>query len=132
TGEKKINKNILIILFTSDFYKFYYALNLASTYQACDKKVTVYFTGFSCNFLRKDWEKYDAMNYSKSFTKTQMTSYKDVLSLCKELKVKFFFCKTAIDFLGINKKMILNSLEIEELSLYHIINKHKDNKTLFI
>ena len=57
----KNNKNskILIILFTSDFYKYYYALNLASTYKAADKDVSIFYTGYAVNFLSKYWKKYD-------------------------------------------------------------------------
>ena len=43
----KNNKNskILIILFTSDFYKYYYGLNLASTYKAVIKKLVYFIQG---------------------------------------------------------------------------------------
>ena len=53
------NSKILIILFTSDFYKYYYALNLASTYKATNKDVSIFYTGYAINFLSKYWKKYD-------------------------------------------------------------------------
>ena len=57
----KNNKNskILIILFTSDFYKYYYGLNLASTYKATNKDVSIFYSGYAINFLLKNWKKYD-------------------------------------------------------------------------
>ena len=128
----KNNKNILIIIFTTDFYKFYYALNLASTYQACNKKVTVYFTGYSCNFLKKKWKRYDKSKNEDKFKETKMISYIGILDLCMELNVKFYFCDTAMKFLNIEESEFIEGLNIKALPLYHIINVHKDNKTFFI
>ena len=127
-----IDRNILIILFTSDFYKCYYALNLASTYQACNINVTLFFSGYSCNFLRNDWIKFDKKNFSKKFSKKKMTSYLDVFNLCLEIKVKFFYCDTAMNFLNLERKDLINNNKVVAMSLYEIINKHKNNKTIFI
>ena len=129
---KNNNKNILIILFTSDFYKYYYALNLASTYQACNKSVTVFFSGYSCNFLKKNWATYDKLKINKKMNESKMSNYLEVLKLCSELKVKFFFCSTALQFLDIRKNDFIKNINIESTPLYHVINKHKNNKTFFI
>ena len=127
-----IEKNILIILFTSDFYKCYYALNLASTYQASNTNVTLFFSGYSCNFLRNDWIKFDKKNLSKKFSRKKMTSYVDVLNLCLDIKVKFFYCDTAVNFLNLKHKDLMNNKKVVAMSLYKIINKHKNDKTIFI
>ena len=127
-----IDRNILIIIFTSDFYKCYYALNLASTYQACNINVTLFFSGYSCNFLRNDWIKFDKKNFSKKFSKKKMTSYLDVFNLCLEIKVKFFYCDTAMNFLNLEHKDLMNNKKVVAMSLYEIINKHKNDKTIFI
>ena len=54
--KNKKNSKILIILFTSDFYKYYYGLNLASTYKAVNKEVSLFYSGYAINFLLKNWE----------------------------------------------------------------------------
>ena len=128
----KTNKNILIILFTSDFYKYYYALNLASTYQACNKNVTVFFSGYACNFLKKNWEKYDKLKINKKINESKMTNYLEVLNLCNELNVDFFFCNTAVNFLDIKKNNFIENINIESTPMYYVINKHKNDKTFFI
>ena len=32
------------------------------------------------------------------FKKNKMPDYLEILSLCEELKIRFYFCKTALDF----------------------------------
>ena len=64
-----INRNILFILFTDDFYKCYYALNLASTYQHVIKTLPFSFLDMLVTFLRNDWSKYDKLKISKKFSK---------------------------------------------------------------
>ncbi len=126
------NKNILIILFTSDFYKYYYALNLASSYQACNKNVTVFFSGYSCNFLKKNWKTYDKLKINKKISESKMADYLEVLKLCSDLKIQFLFCSTAMQFLDIKKNDFIKKINIKSAPLYNVINKHKNNKTFFI
>ncbi|MBF95933.1 MAG: hypothetical protein CMJ13_01750 [Pelagibacterales bacterium] len=128
----KSDTDILMILFTSDFYKYYYALNLASTYQACNKCVTVFFSGYACNFLKKNWIEYDKLKINYKMDEFRMTSYTEVLKLCDSLNVKFFFCDTAVKFLNIKKIDFMESMNIKPMPLYRIVNKHKNNKTFFI
>ena len=128
----KSDRDILMILFTSDFYKYYYALNLASTYQACNKNVTVFFSGYACNFLKKNWMEYDKLKINYKMDKFRMTSYIEVLKLCNALNVKFFFCDTAIKFLNINKVDFMEDINIKPKPLYHMVSKHKNHKTFFI
>ena len=59
---KKKNNNYLIIAFSKDFYKFHYALTLASSLRVIDKNVTVFISGYSCNFIKKKWKCYDKKN----------------------------------------------------------------------
>ena len=63
------NSKILIILFTADFYKYYYALNLASTYKATNKDVSIFYTGYAINFLSKYWKKYDRKKINNKLIK---------------------------------------------------------------
>ncbi len=63
------NSKILIILFTSDFYKYYYGLNLASTFKATNKKVTLFYSGYSVNFLSKLWQNFDINKVNNRFKK---------------------------------------------------------------
>ena len=86
-----MNNRLLIILFTSDFYKYYYALNLATTYQACNKNVTVFFTGYACNFLKKQWKKYDSKKNYIKIIKKNMPNYLEILKICRELNVNFYY-----------------------------------------
>ena len=61
-----------------------------------------------------------------------MTSYLDVFNLCLEIKVKFFYCDTAMNFLNLEHKDLMNNKKVVAMSLYKIINKHKNDKTIFI
>jgi len=128
----EINKNILFILFTSDFYKCYYALNLASTYQACNKNVTIFFSGYACNFLKKDWDKYDKLKISEKVNKKKMTNYVNIFKLCSEINIKIYYCETAIDFLDITPNSFIKGITIKSMPLYQVINSHKNSQTIFI
>ena len=126
------NSKILIILFTSDFYKYYYALNLASTYKATNKDVTIFYTGYAINFLSKYWKKYDKKKTNNRLIKKKIPDYLEVLSLCAELKVNFYFCNTALEFLNLSKTDLLDYISIQSAPLYQILNKYKDEQTIFI
>ena len=128
----KKNSKILLILFTSDFYKYYYALNLASTYRAINKDVTLFYSGYAINFLLKKWKKYDIKKINSKIQKQKMPSYLEMINLCIELKIRFYFCKTAIDFVNINEKEFLDNLIIKSMALYQLVNKHKNDQTIFI
>ena len=54
---KKIQYYSAYYIYLSDFYKYYYALNLASTYKAINKDVTLFYSGYAINFLLKNWKK---------------------------------------------------------------------------
>ena len=124
----EISKNILFILFTSDFYKCYYALNLASAYQACNKNVTIFFSGYACNFLKKDWSKYDKLKISKKISKKKMTNYLDIFKLCSEININIYYCDTAIDFLDIPQSSFIKGIKINSMPLYQVINNHKNSQ----
>jgi len=130
----KISKNskVLIILFTSDFYKYYYGLNLASTYKATNKNVTLFYTGYSVNFLSKNWNNYDKKNINKKLKKKQMPDYLEILKLCSELEINFVFCKTALEFISLNEDDIVDDINITSAPLYQIINEYKNEQTIFI
>ena len=52
---KNFNSKVLIIAFSDDIYKFHYALTMASTLSAIEKKVSIFISGFACNYIQKDW-----------------------------------------------------------------------------
>ena len=91
-----------------------------------------FFSGYACNFLKINWEKYDTLKINKKILKNKMTGFLEVFKLCQELKVNFFFCSTATEFLNIKPEDINNNIIIKSAPLYHIINKNKNNQTVFI
>ena len=52
-GKPDSNSSNLIITFSNDFYKFYYALSLASTLKATGKDVSIFISGYACHFIKK-------------------------------------------------------------------------------
>ena len=52
-GKPNSNSSNLIITFSNDFYKFHYALSLASTLKATGKDVSIFVSGYACNFIKK-------------------------------------------------------------------------------
>ena len=123
---------ILIILFTSDFYKYYYGLNIASSYKATNKNVTLFYSGYAINFLSKCWKDYDKKNTNKKLIEKNMPNYLEMLDICIQLKVSFYFCKTAMEFLNLSEDDLMVNLNIKSAPLYHILNKYKNSQTIFI
>ncbi|MEC8100125.1 MAG: DsrE family protein [Pseudomonadota bacterium] len=130
--KNKKSSKVLIILFTSDFYKYYYGLNLASSYKATNIDVGLFYTGYAINFLLKNWISYDTKNYNNKFVEKKMPSYLEMINLCNELEVRFFYCKTALDFLNFFEKDFLSSIKIKSAPLYQMISEYKNEQTIFI
>ena len=53
----KSSLNNLIISFSEDLYKFHYALSLASSLKAIGKDVSIFISGYACNFIKKKLER---------------------------------------------------------------------------
>ena len=128
----KLNNKYLFIIFTSDFYKYYYSLNTANTLKACNKEVSIFITGYSCNFILDSWKNYDKKNIVASIKKNNMASYEEVLGMSLDLNIDFFYCNTALELLEIKEKKILKKFKIKPLGLYQIMNKFKDGQIIFI
>ena len=128
----KTDKKYLLIIFTSDFYKFYYALNTANTLSACNKKVSIFITGYSCNYILQDWETFDKTDTVAKLKKNNLSSYYEVLSMCMDLGIDFFYCDTALDLLGKKNRKIFDYIDVAPVGLYYIINKFKNDEIIFI
>ena len=126
------NPSNLIITFSNDFYKFHYALSLASTLKATGKNVKIFVSGYSCNFIKQNWQEYDKKNINAKLKKKKMGSIEEMFSYCKELEVEIFYCESAIEFLNINSKEINNLVSIKPKSMYSILNSYKQEEIIFI
>ena len=126
------NFSNLIITFSDDFYKFHYALSLASTLKATGKNVKIFVSGYSCNFIKQNWQEYDKKNINAKLKKKKMGSIEEMFSYCKELEVEIFYCESAIEFLNINSKEINNLVSIKPKSMYSILNSYKKGEIIFI
>ena len=130
--KEMVNNKYLFIIFTSDFYKFYYSLNTASTLRACNKEVCIFITGYSCNFIFNDWTAFDKKKSIESIKKNKMSSYEEILDICNELKIDFYYCDTALDLLNSKNKKLINEIKIKPMGLYEVINKFKEDQIIFI
>ena len=128
----KNNNKHLFIVFTSDFYKFYYSLNTANTLSACNKKVSFFITGYSCNFIFDNWISFDKNNKVETIKKNKMSSYEEVLTMSKDLNIDFYYCDTALDLLKTKDSKMIENLDIKPVGLYHIINRFKEDNIIFI
>ncbi|MAK09292.1 MAG: hypothetical protein CML36_02255 [Rhodobacteraceae bacterium] len=130
--KKNFNSDYLIISFSKDFYKFHYALTLASSLRAINKNVSVFISGYSCNFIKKNWKCYDEKKIYKKLELKNMSSIEELFLYCKELEVKTFYCETALEFLNISSKDITNLIDIKPISMYSILNSNKQGEIIFI
>ncbi len=130
--KEELNSKFLIIAFSKDLYKFHYALSIASSLKAINKSVTVFVSGYACNYIRKNLGEYDNENINEKLEKKKITSIRDIFIYCKELDIKFFFCNTALHFLDISEGDITELIDIKPIGMYSILNSHKENQILFI
>ena len=61
-----------------------------------------------------------------------MPDYIEILNLCADLKVNFYFCNTALEFLTSSEPNFLHNINIKSSPLYRILNKYKNEQTIFI
>ena len=122
----------LIITFSDDFYKFYYALSLASTLKATGKDVRIFISGYACHFIKKNCQDYDKEAINAKLKRKKMGTIEEMFTFCKELKVEIFYCKSAIEFLNINSNEITNLVSIKSKSMYSILNSYKQREIIFI
>ena len=130
--KKNLESNFLIIIFSEDSYKFHYALSMASSLKAIDKQVTIFVTGYACNYISADWEKSYNKNLNNRLKKKKMPSIKELFSYCKDLKIKFYYCTTAMDFLEVDTLNLNKCLNIKPIGMYSILSLHKEDKIIFI
>ena len=130
--QSKLNSKFLIIAFSNDLYKFHYALSMASSIKAVNKNVSVFISGYACNYIRKNWKDYDTKNLNQKFKNKNMGTIEDIFIYCKELNLDLFYCKTALDFLDISKEDITDLINIKSIGFYSILNSYKDEQIVFI
>ena len=127
-----IKLKVLIVTFSDDIYKFHYALTLASTLSAIEKKVSIFISGYACNYIRKDWEQYTSNEIVNKFIEKKMPSLKELFEYCNDLNVNLYFCETALNFLDIKKSNLIKSIQLKPLGMYSILNEHKRDQLVFI
>ena len=131
-GKSDSNSSNLIITFSDDFYKFYYALSIASTLKATGKDVRIFISGYACNFIKENWQDHDKEAINAKLKRKKMGSIEEMFAFCKELKVEIFYCKSAIEFLNIDSNEITNLVSIKSKSMYSILNSYKQGEIIFI
>ena len=131
-SEQHSNSSNLIITFTNDFYKFHYALSLASTLKATAKDVKIFVSGYACNYIKKNWQDYDKKAINAKLKRKKMGSIEEMFAYCKELEVEIFYCESAIEFLNINTKEITTLVSIKPKSMYSVLNSYKQGEIIFI
>ena len=129
---KNFKSKVIIIAFSDDIYKFHYALTMASTLSAIEKKVSIFISGYACNYIRKDWMEKSANNITNKFLEKKMPSLKELFAYCKNLNVNIYYCDTALNFLDIDKTNLIDTIRLEPLGMYTIFNDHKKDEMIFI
>ena len=122
----------LIITFSNDFYKFHYALSLASTLKATGKNVKIFISGYACHFIKKNWQDHDKESINGKLKTKKMGSIEEMFAYCKELEVEIFYCESAIEFLSMNTEEITNLGSIKPKSMYSVLNSYKRGEIIFI
>lgn len=131
-NNKNFKSKVIIIAFSDDIYKFHYALTMASTLSAIEKKVSIFISGYACNYIRKDWMENSANKITNKFLEKKMPSLKDLFTYCKDLNVNIYYCDTALNFLDIDKTNLIDTIRLEPLGMYTILNDHKKDEMIFI
>ena len=129
---KDFKSKVIIIAFSDDIYKFHYALTMASTLSAIEKKVSIFISGYACNYIQKDWMENSANKITNKFLEKKMPSFKELFTYCKDLNVNIYYCDTALNFLDIDKSNLIDTIRLRPLGMYAIFNDHKNEEMIFI
>ena len=127
-----MNRKKLFVIFTEDFYKFYYGINLATTLKSCNNEVEVFFSGYSCNFLKKDWKKYDKKKINNLVISNYNCNLEELFELSSEMNISFFFCQSSLNLFSISNGHLNQASKVKPVALYTIINKYKNQDLVFI
>ena len=131
-NENQIGNKKLIILFTEDFYKFYYGINLANTLKACNKDVELFFSGYACNYLKKDWKTSDKEFLHDKVFHSYNCNLDELFKLSLAVNLGFFYCQTSFELFNIKKSDTNSLLDLKAIGLYSIINNYKEHNIIFI
>lgn len=156
----KMKDKMTIILFSGELDKAIAAFTLATTAASSEMDVTIFFTFWGLNFLKKSkititksqllmQKMFNIMNkglplsrlnmfglgpwmMKKLMKKTKMASLDDLMELAKQLNVKYIACTTSCGMMGISRENLIDSVdEFAGASTYLAIAK--DSKiNLFI
>ena len=129
---KNFKSKVIIIAFSDDIYKFHYALTMASTLSAIEKKVSIFISGYACNYIKKDWIENSSNKITNKFLEKKMPSLTELFAYCKDLNVNIYYCDTALNFLDIDKTNLIDTIRLEPLGMYTIFNEHKKDEMIFI
>ena len=129
---KNFKSKVIIIAFSDDIYKFHYALTMASTLSAIEKKVSIFISGYACNYIKKDWIENSSNKITNKFLEKKMPSFKELFAYCKDLNVNIYYCDTALNFLDIDKSNLIDTIQLKPLGMYTILNDHKQDEMIFI
>ena len=82
-------------------------------------------------FYQNIGKKYDRKKINNRLKKKNARLL-EILNLCADLKINFYFCNTALDFLNSSEPNFLHNINIKSLAYIKILNKYKNEQTIFI
>lgn len=158
---EKAKDKMTIILFSGELDKAIAAFTLATTAAASDMDVSIFFTFWGLNILKKSkrtisksqnvmQKMFNFMSTSKLpisrlnmfgmgswmmrrlMKKSKMASLEELMKLAKDLNVKYIACTTSCGVLGLSKENLIGGIE-EFAGASTYLNEAKDSKVnLFI
>ncbi|MED4040099.1 DsrE/DsrF/DrsH-like family protein [Niallia taxi] len=112
-----MNKKVAIIASNGGLFDAYKVFNIATAAAATDQEVSVFFTFEGLNLIHKEAYKHLIMPEGKEqlaegFIKANVPSIPELVSMAKEMGVKFIGCQMTMDVMGLEKENFVDGMEV--------------------
>ncbi|KAB7665094.1 DsrE/DsrF/DrsH-like family protein [Bacillus sp. B1-b2] len=108
---------VAIIASNGGLFEAYKVFNIATAAAATDQEVAIFFTFEGLNLIHKEANKQLPMpegkeHFAEGFTKANVPSIPELLSMAQEMGVKFIGCQMTMDVMGLEKEAFVDGIEV--------------------
>ncbi|MCK6205711.1 DsrE/DsrF/DrsH-like family protein [Bacillus infantis] len=108
---------VAIIASNGGLFDAYKVFNIATAAAATDQEVAIFFTFEGLNLIHKEANKQLPMpegkeHFAEGFTKANVPSIPELLSMAQEMGVKFIGCQMTMDVMGLEKEAFVDGIEV--------------------
>ncbi|WP_243292885.1 DsrE/DsrF/DrsH-like family protein [Bacillus sp. FJAT-47783] len=112
-----MSSKVAIIASNGGLFDAYKVFNIATAAAASDQEVTIFFTFEGLNLIHKEANKHLPMpegkeHFAEGFANANVPTIPELVSMAKEMGVKFIGCQMTMDVMGLEKEVFVDGIEV--------------------